>query len=57
MDLAEPHSFLVVGTDGVWEFLSELEIGLICRGLRTAEEAASEIVKRARQAWLKVVTE
>ena len=53
-DLQPDHKFIVVASDGVWEFLSNKEIGMIVWPfylINSPEQAGNAIVRAAAQKW------
>lgn len=49
--------FFVIGSDGLWEMLSEEVIGNVCLAhmeTRDSQTAARELAQKARASWLKV---
>ena len=53
-DLNSDHKFIVIASDGVWEFLSNEEIGQIVWPFflqNSPEQAGNAIVKAAAQKW------
>lgn len=50
--LTREHPFLVVASDGVWEFLSSQTVVEIVAESRTPDAAAKALVDAAYKAWL-----
>ena len=53
-DLNQDHKFIVIASDGVWEFLSNEEIGQIVWPFflsNSPEQAGNAIVRAAAQKW------
>ena len=47
-------NFIVIASDGIWEFLDNKKVGEIVKNFYlngTAKEAAEEIVKKSREIW------
>mmetsp|Transcript_37659 Transcript_37659/g.83858 ORF Transcript_37659/g.83858 Transcript_37659/m.83858 type:complete len:441 (+) Transcript_37659:163-1485(+) len=52
MELTPNDRFMVLASDGVWEFISSKEAVEIVAGCETAEESCRQLVDEAYQRWL-----
>lgn len=50
-DIHEEDKFLIVASDGVWEFMSEQDVACVVKDCDTAEEACRHIVEEASSRW------
>ena len=50
-DIHDRDTFLIVASDGVWEFMSVQEVATLVHGCQTAEEACRRIVEEASSRW------
>ena len=46
--------FMVVGSDGIFEFIDNLEVLKIVSGCQTVDQAAALLVKTAKERWMKM---
>ncbi len=50
-DIGDGDTFLIVASDGVWEFMSVQEVATLVHDCETAEEACRRIVEEASSRW------
>jgi serine/threonine protein phosphatase PrpC len=52
LELTPADKFLVLGSDGIWEFITNAEAVAIVGACETVEEACRQLVEEAHNRWL-----